>query len=208
MMRQNKYCETETSSLQARYISPAAKMASTYSQTVMKLLENATNPSVVNQLVSPTATYVSLNYTNENLTRVMPWCGTHNSAGPEAIISTFDRVGKYWTTMDFKVHAVFGEKEHVAVFGQFTYRSKVMDKAATSPFSVWCRFDSEGKICYMQFMEDTLATSETFKKAGRVIMLPIRKVAMSLLSEEIKLLVKPAISQTCYCANVTLIVCF
>ncbi|KAL9090413.1 MAG: hypothetical protein Q9159_001942 [Coniocarpon cinnabarinum] len=144
-------------------------MSSTNAEKVTKLLANATNPEVVRALVSKNATYVSLNYSNPNLTKIMPWCGTHANAGPDAIIDTFVKVGQYWTTEDFQTHATFGQDEHVAVFGQFTYRSTVLGKSVTSPFCVWVRFDEESKICYMQFMEDTLATSESFKKHGKVV---------------------------------------
>ncbi|KAI9717825.1 MAG: hypothetical protein M1828_007064 [Chrysothrix sp. TS-e1954] len=144
-------------------------MASTNSQIVTRLLQNATNPEVVRELVAPDATYVSLNQHNPDLTRIMPWCGSHPSAGPDAIVETFRRVQNYWTVKDFQTDATFGEGEHVAVFGRFTYSSTVMGKSVTSPFAVWCRLNQDGQIGYMQFMEDTLATRESFKKSGRVL---------------------------------------
>ena len=42
----------------------------------------------------------------------------------------------------------------------------MMKITKTSPFSIWAKVNSEGKITYMQFMEDTLATSSTFEKSG------------------------------------------
>lgn len=144
-------------------------MASKNNQIVTKLLQNATNPDIVRSLVAPDATYVSLNQSNPKLTRIMPWCGSHPNAGPDAIVETFKRVQAFWAVEDFQTDATFGEGEHVAVFGRFTYRSTIVGKVVTSPFAVWCRFDEDGKIAYMQFMEDTLATSESFKKEGKVV---------------------------------------
>ena len=39
---------------------------------IERFLANATNPEVVNELVAPNATYISLNYENEDLKRILP----------------------------------------------------------------------------------------------------------------------------------------
>ena len=46
------------------------------------------------------------------------------------------------------------------------YRSRKLGKEVTSPFSVYLVRDEEGKIKFMQFMEDTLLTTWSFKKEG------------------------------------------
>lgn len=115
------------------------------------------------RLVADDATYVSLNFDNPELKRIMPWAGT--SKGAQAYIDTFSRVAKWWTIEDFAITDIFSAGENVAVFGRFTYRSVALGKATTSPFSIHAKVRDE-KIIYMQFMEDTFATSRTFKQKG------------------------------------------
>jgi uncharacterized protein len=80
------------------------------------------------------AIYISLNFEDPELKRVMPWTGT--SSGPEAFISTFTRVATYWTIEAFEISDLFGSAEDVAVFGSFTYRSVSLGQAVRSPFSI------------------------------------------------------------------------
>ena len=53
---------------------------------VKAILDNPTDSASVKALVAPDATYVSLNYDNPELKKLMPWAGTQT--GPEAIVST------------------------------------------------------------------------------------------------------------------------
>ena len=96
-------------------------------ELVSKLLANATNLDVVNELVAEDATYVSLNYHDPDLTAVSrtkikievaartaliasqiePWCGTHKNAGPAAVHKTFVDVGTFWEVLDFQIYAIF-----------------------------------------------------------------------------------------------------
>jgi uncharacterized protein len=138
-------------------------MAKTPIEIVQAFLEGRLNPDRVNELCAPDVTYVSLNYDNPDLKKSMPWCGT--SHGPKAVLDTFVRVGQYWTVDEFQPQAVFGNGEHVAVFGSMTLTSTVLGKTVTSPFAIWSRV-KDGKIHYMQFMEDTFATSSSFRSGG------------------------------------------
>ena len=52
------------------------------------------------------------------------------------------------------------------MFGRFTYRSAVMKKLVTTPFAVFARV-KDGRCYYLQFMEDTLATSASFRSGGQ-----------------------------------------
>jgi len=160
--------------------------SSTDPATVVRmLLANTSNPAIVRSLVAPDATYVSLNYSNPDLKKIMPYAGTHDKVGPGAIITTFRIVNEIWSNEAFEIQSLFAEKGNVAVFGRFTYKSRNLEKEATSPFSVWARVNDDGKITYMQFMEvrslaeavffsscscilqDTLATASTFKVGGK-----------------------------------------
>lgn len=78
-------------------------MPSKPTEIVGKLLANTTNLEVVKQLVAEDATYVSLNYNNPILTKIEPWCGTHEKVGPQAIYQTFIDVGRYWSIEKFEV---------------------------------------------------------------------------------------------------------
>jgi uncharacterized protein len=130
---------------------------------VARILENPRDIQHVKPLVSDDFTYVSLNYNDPDLKRIMPWCGT--SRGVESLVKTFVDVGRFWNVDDFSVEAVIGDGEHVAVFGRFTYTSTVMSKTVTSPFAIYAKVFN-GKCSYMQFMEDTFATGASFRSDG------------------------------------------
>ncbi len=132
-------------------------------EVITKILANPTDLAHVRDLVDDDFTYVSLNYDHPNLKKIMPWCGT--SHGVESLVKTFVNVGRYWHVDDFSVEANFGSGENVAVFGRFTYTSTVMSLRVTSPFSIFAKVRN-GRCYYMQFMEDTLATSASFKSGG------------------------------------------
>ena len=140
-------------------------MESNPKEIVAKLLANTSKPEIITELVAKDATYVSLSYSNPPLTKIMPWAGTHEKEGPEAIIQTFANVAKSWNNEAFEIQALFGEGENVAVFGSFTYRSQALEKTFKSPFAIWCVVKN-GLVTYMQFMEDTLGTAGTFRKDG------------------------------------------
>ena len=132
-------------------------------ETVKAFLTGRTDLAQINELCAPDITYVSLNYENPDLKKSMPWCGT--SHGPKAIFDVFTQVGQYWAVDDFTPQATFSDGEHVAVFGSMTLTSTVLGKTVTTPFAVWCRV-VKGRIQYMQFMEDTFATSSSFRSGG------------------------------------------
>ena len=109
---------------------------------------------------------MSLNFDNPELKRIMPWAGTQT--GPEALLGTYTRVGRYWTNEGFEIDDIFGAGENVAVFDSFTYRSTTLGKAITSPFAILARV-SDGQVNYMQFMEDTYGTASTFRSGGTAV---------------------------------------
>lgn len=141
-------------------------MATEQTELVQKLLSNITDPETVRSLCATDVTYVSLNYDNPDLRQVMPWCGT--GSGAEAIVKTFRDVARYWIIDSFTPEDIFGEGENVAVFGRFTYTSTKLRKTVTSPFAILCKV-RDGKIAYMQFMEDTFCTGSSFRSGGRWI---------------------------------------
>ena len=141
-------------------------MAMAPTEVVRAILDDPTNPEVVHRLVAPDATYVSLNFDNPELRRIMPWAGTRS--GPEAVLDTYTQVGRFWRSEAFQVEALFGEGDKVAVFGRFTYRSTTLGKSATSPFAILAQV-RDGQITFMQFMEDTFATASTFRESGTAV---------------------------------------
>jgi ketosteroid isomerase-like protein len=116
------------------------------------------------RLVADDATYISLNFDNPELKRILPWTGT--AKGPRAFIDTFSRVAGYWTIEEFSVTDLFGAGENVAVFGAFTYRSVSVGKSFRSPFSIHAKVKN-GKIVYFQFMEDTFLSARSFSTGGK-----------------------------------------
>ena len=130
---------------------------------IEKLLADPTNPEVVKSLVAPDVTYVSLNFDNPELKRVMPWAGT--AQGPQAVIDTYTQVGQYWKNKGLTISDRLESESSAAVFGSFTYESNTLEKTITSPFCIFVRVE-HGKIVYMQFMEDTFGTASTFRVSG------------------------------------------
>ena len=146
-------------------------MPRTSAEVVRAILDNPTDLEAVRELVAPDATYVSLSYDNPDLRKLMPWAGT-SQGGAEAVVDTYARVGRYWTNEGFEVEDVIegeGEGEDkVALFGRFTYRSTTLGKAVTSPFAILARV-TDGRVTYMQFMEDTFGTAATFRAGGQAV---------------------------------------
>ena len=127
------------------------------------ILADPTNPEHVARLVAPDATYVSLNFSDPDLKRVMPWAGTWK--GPAGIVQTFVDVARYWDERQLEEIALFGDDRYAAVFGRMTYRSTVLGKQVVSPFCVYVEV-ADGVCRHMQFMEDTFATANSFRSGG------------------------------------------
>jgi uncharacterized protein len=132
-------------------------------EIVKALLAGIHDPKVVKDLCAANVTYVSLNYKNPDLHKIMPWCGT--GQGADAVIKTFADVGRFWNVDSFTPEDVFGEGDKVAVFGRFTYTSTKLRKTVTTPFAILFKLKDE-KIQYMQFMEDTFCTASSFRSGG------------------------------------------
>ncbi|MGF6484388.1 hypothetical protein [Paraburkholderia sp. JPY419] len=112
-------------------------------EVLSSILEKPTDIERVRALVTPDVTYVSLNYENPVLNGSC--CGPGTYRGPESIVKTFD--------------------EYAAMFGRFTYRSRVLSKIVTTPFAVFAKVE-HGRCTYLQFMEDTFATGASFHSGG------------------------------------------
>jgi uncharacterized protein len=138
-------------------------MASSPVDVVVSILRDPRNLERVRPLVGDRFTYVSLNYENRDLKKIMPWCGS--SQGVESLVKTFVDVGRFWRVDNFSIESSFGEGENVAVFGRFTYTSTALSKRVTSPFAVFAKV-RDGRCTYMQFMEDTFATGQSFRSGG------------------------------------------
>jgi uncharacterized protein len=127
-------------------------------QIVQTLLANPVDLANVRSVTAPDVTYVSLSEDNPELKRYLPWAGTNR--GPESIVRTFEGVGRVWETKAFQISDVIEQGNTVAMFGSFTYRGRESGKEITSPFSILAKV-TDGKIHYVQFLEDTFGTSGT-----------------------------------------------
>lgn len=130
------------------------------------ILSNPTDLQFVKRFTTDDFIYVSLNYEHPELKRIMPWAGTNE--GTKGLVQTFIDVGRYWTTDNFEIQDTFENGNGAAIFGTFTYTSNVLGKTVTSPFSVLARGEN-GKLSYVQFMEDTFATVRSFREGGEYI---------------------------------------
>ena len=130
---------------------------------VSKWLQNLLDPEVVNSVVAPDATYVSLNTEDGELNKIMPWAGT--SRGPQAFLDNLGTMFTRWESHAFNVTAMFASDENVAVFGDFRYKSHSLGKVVSSPFSILVKV-VDGKVTYLQFLEDSYATAASFRTSG------------------------------------------
>jgi uncharacterized protein len=60
---------------------------------------------------------------------------------------------------------VIANEHSVAMFGSFTYKTRMLGKEITSPFALLARVTGD-KINYIQFLEDTFGTASSFRAAG------------------------------------------
>ncbi len=132
-------------------------------EVVGQWMQNLLDPDVVNRLVAPDATYVSLNTEDDELNKIMPWAGT--SHGPQAFLDNLGKMFTRWETQAFNVNEIFASGENVAVFGDFRYKSHSLGKVVSSPFSILVKV-IDGKVTYLQFLEDTYATTASFRSGG------------------------------------------
>jgi ketosteroid isomerase-like protein len=153
-------------------LTPAAAQSTSEAQSaaslsvVMEFLANTAPDKVeaaAKRLAAPDATYVSLNFDNPELQKIMPWTGTNK--GPTAFSSLFMQVSDYWKIEDFTITTKIASGEDVAIFGKFTYRSVAANHVFTSPFSIHAKV-RDGKMTYFQFMEDTYASASSFRQSG------------------------------------------
>ena len=135
-------------------------------EVVNKLLSNPLDIDNVRSLTTPDVNYVSLNKNHPDLTRILPWAGDHH--GPEEIVKAFQGIYTMWEPVGFEVKAAFGQGEDVAVFGEFSYRSKEVGKTVTSPFGIHLKV-VDGKIAYVLFLEDTLITTSSVQTGGEAV---------------------------------------
>jgi len=132
-------------------------------ELVQALLSNPTNIEHVRSLTTEDVIYVSLNFDNPELHKVLPWAGTNR--GPQSIVDAFNGIGRVWETKAFEVRDVIANEQSVAMFGSFTYKTRTLGKEITSPFALLARVTSD-KIRYVQFLEDTFGTAGSFRASG------------------------------------------
>ncbi|HXA05486.1 MAG TPA: nuclear transport factor 2 family protein [Bryobacteraceae bacterium] len=138
-------------------------MSANLTAVLQEVLRNTTNLKVLKQLMTPEVTYVSLNFDDPELKKIMPWTGTHK--GAQELSDVFAAIQRFWKTLDFKVSDTIEQGGRVAMFGSFTYKSNVTGREITSPFSLFARFEGE-KVAYVQFLEDSYGTAGSFKTGG------------------------------------------
>src|SRR5258705_13353786 len=117
-------------------------------EVLQSLISNPTNIEHVRSLTTEDVTYVSLNFDNPELHKVLPWAGTNR--GPQSIVDAFNGIGRVWETKAFEIKDVIANEASVAMFGSFTYKTRKLGKEITSPFSVLTKV-TDGRISYIQF---------------------------------------------------------
>ena len=113
-------------------------------ELVQRLLSNPTNLEHVRSLTTEDVTYVSLNFDNPELHKVLPWTGTNR--GPQSIVDVFNGIGRVWETKAFEVKDVIANEHSVAMFGSFTYKTRTLGKEITSPFALLAKATGDDQL--------------------------------------------------------------
>jgi ketosteroid isomerase-like protein len=132
-------------------------------EMLQALLSNPTDLAHVRSLTTEDVTYISLNFDNPELHKVLPWAGTNR--GPQSIVNAFNGIGRVWETKAFEVKDIIANEHSVAMFGSFTYKTRTLSKEITSPFALLARVTND-RISYLQFLEDTFGTASSFRAGG------------------------------------------
>jgi hypothetical protein len=132
-------------------------------ELVQSLLSNPTNIEHVRGLTTADVTYISLNFDNPELHKVLPWAGTNRC--PQSLVDAFNGMGRVWETKAFEVRDVIANEQSVALFGSFTCKTRTLGREITSPFALLAKVTSE-KISYVRFREDTFGTAGSFHASG------------------------------------------
>jgi ketosteroid isomerase-like protein len=132
-------------------------------ELVQALIANPTDIDHVRGLTTEDVTYVSLNFDNPELHKVMPWTGANR--GPQSIVDAFNGMRRVWETKAFEIRDVLATETAVALFGSFTYKTRTLGKEITSPFALLAKVTGE-RISYLQFLEDTFGTASSFRAGG------------------------------------------
>src|SRR6202043_2698973 len=74
-------------------------------EVVGQWMQNLLDPDVVNSVVAPDATYVSLNAEDAELSKILPWAGT--SHGPQAFLDNLGEIFTRGETQAFNVTTMF-----------------------------------------------------------------------------------------------------
>jgi ketosteroid isomerase-like protein len=133
-------------------------MTTSPAQLLQTLWDSRRDLAKVKSVTTPDITYVSLNESNPELQRFLPWTGTNK--GPESIVRAAEGLERVWETVAFEVRDVLEQGESVAMFGSVTFRGRASGLEITSPFSMLAKV-KDGKIFFLQFLEDTFGTSGT-----------------------------------------------
>src|ERR1700747_525103 len=132
-------------------------------ELVQSLLSNPTNIEHVRGLTTEDVTYVSLNFDNPELRKVLPWAGTNR--GPAEYRRRLQWYRPRLGDKGVRVRDVVANEHSVAMFGSFTYKTRTLGKEITSPFAVLAKV-AHGKITYFQFLEDTFGTTGSLRSGG------------------------------------------
>jgi uncharacterized protein len=120
-------------------------------EVLQAILDNPKDIGNVRSWTSPDVTYVSLNYSNPELKRVMPWCGTAQGG---------DR-------QDVRRRRALLDHRGLRAEGRVRFGRACRDVRQLHLSVGQARQAGVDRKCvYLQFMEDTLATTESFRKGG------------------------------------------
>src|SRR5258708_32269020 len=98
-------------------------------ELVQTLLSNPTNIDHVRGLTTGDVTYVSLNFDNPELHKVLPWTGTNR--GPQRIVDVFNGIGRVWEPKAFEIKDVVASDNRGAVVGAITYKTRGIAQQCT-----------------------------------------------------------------------------
>ena len=118
------------------------------------------DPEVISSMVAPDATYVSLNTENAELDRHAVGRTSHGHRRPRQSRPEFTR----WEPQAFNVTTMFASTRTGRV-RRLPLQVELAGQGGDSPFSILVKV-VDGKVTYLQFLEDSYATAASFRKDG------------------------------------------
>ena len=138
-------------------------MSANLTAVLQQLLQNTSNLRALQQLMTPDATYVSLNFDNPELKKIEPWAGIHKGRRPYLMsLRQSNASGKHSISRS----PTLLSRVFVSPCSPFLRTDRTRPGRKSHRHSAFWRASRGDKVAYLQFLEDSYGTAGSFKTGG------------------------------------------